>query len=119
MKEKKDTILPAGRQQSKEKKVTPAGYTTYPASDDIYNKAKNEVNTDPEDITKLKSSNEMEDTETGNEKDFANDVSGSDLDVPGSDLDDKEEAIGSEDEENNLYSTGGDNHYELEENKGE
>ncbi|MEO5990162.1 MAG: hypothetical protein ABIP68_00880 [Ferruginibacter sp.] len=39
-----------------------------------------------------------------NEKSMADDVSGSDLDVPGSGLDDADEAIGSEDEENNSYS---------------
>lgn len=37
------------------------------------------------------------------------------LDVPGSELDDEEELIGSEDEENNYYSIGGDNHNDLEE----
>jgi hypothetical protein len=36
------------------------------------------------------------------------DMAGSDLDVPGSELDDQNEAIGSEDEENNSYSLGGD-----------
>lgn len=34
----------------------------------------------------------------------SDDVSGSDLDVPGSSLDDEKEAKGSEDEENNSYS---------------
>lgn len=38
------------------------------------------------------------------------DMAGSDLDVPGSELDDEKEAIGSEDEENNSYSLGGDSH---------
>lgn len=38
------------------------------------------------------------------------DMVGSDLDVPGSELDDDNEAIGSEDEENNNYSLGGDRH---------
>ncbi len=33
-----------------------------------------------------------------------------DLDVPGSELDDDQERLGSEDEENNYYSLGGDNH---------
>jgi hypothetical protein len=37
-----------------------------------------------------------------------NDLSGSDLDIPGSELDDAQENIGSEDEENNYYSLGGD-----------
>ncbi|PZX48400.1 hypothetical protein [Algoriphagus chordae] len=32
------------------------------------------------------------------------DFTGDDLDVPGSELDDEQERIGSEDEENNLYS---------------
>ena len=39
----------------------------------------------------------------------------SDLDIPGAELDDKNEAIGEEDEENNYYSLGGDNHENLEE----
>ena len=40
-----------------------------------------------------------------------------DLDVPGAELDDKDEAIGEEDEENNYYSLGGDEHNDLEEEK--
>ncbi len=40
-----------------------------------------------------------------------------DLDVPGSELDDSQEAIGSEDEENNYWSIGGDNHEDLEESE--
>jgi hypothetical protein len=43
------------------------------------------------------------------------DFAGKDLDVPGSELDDAQEARGSEDEENNPYSIGGDNHDKLEE----
>ena len=54
-----------------------------------------------------------------NEKDFSDDVSGADLDVPGSELDDEQEKLGSEDEENNYYSIGGDNHNDLEESKGD
>jgi len=41
-------------------------------------------------------------------------TSGPDLDIPGSELDDKNEAIGAEDEENNYYSLGGDQHEDLE-----
>ena len=37
------------------------------------------------------------------------------LDIPGTELDDADEAIGEEDEENNYYSLGGDNHENLEE----
>ena len=36
------------------------------------------------------------------------DFAGKDLDVPGTELDDESEGIGSEDEENNLYSRGND-----------
>jgi hypothetical protein len=43
-----------------------------------------------------------------NEKTSFNAVSGSDLDVPGSEEDDSNEDIGEEDEENNPYSLGGD-----------
>ena len=43
------------------------------------------------------------------------DFAGDDLDVPGSEEDDAQEAVGSEDEENNSYSIGGDRHDDLEE----
>jgi hypothetical protein len=43
---------------------------------------------------------------------------GDDLDIPGAELDDADEAIGEEDEENNYYSLGGDDHDDLEEDKG-
>lgn len=39
------------------------------------------------------------------------------LDVPGSELDDTQEDVGSEDEENNYYSLGGDNHEDLEQSE--
>lgn len=77
----------------------------YPANEDIYYAAEEEQDTDPEDISKTKTSND--------------DESGNDLDVPGSELDNDQESIGSEDEENNYYSIGGDDHNDLEEDKGE
>jgi len=43
------------------------------------------------------------------------DFTGEDLDVPGSELDDDQEEVGSEDEENNTYSLGGDDKNNLEE----
>lgn len=45
-----------------------------------------------------------EDGDPLNEKGFRNGYSGGDLDVPGSEEDDEDEAIGEEDEENNAYS---------------
>lgn len=92
------------------------GYPLYPESDDIYSQGKKEMDLDPEDPSKKKAPNEAEGT--SNEKDFRQDKSGDDLDVPGSELDDQQESVGSEDEENNYYSLGGDDHNDLEEDKG-
>lgn len=91
-------------------------YPSYPPSEDIYNKAKEETEINPEDISKTKSPNPKKGTK--NEKDFQEDKSGDDLDVPGSELDNQQESVGSEDEENNYYSLGGDNHNDLDEDKG-
>lgn len=91
-------------------------YPTYPSSEDIYNVDKEETEIDPEDISQEK----QYDKNSGkfNEKNFNEDKSGDDLDIPGSELDDEMEEIGSEDEENNGYSIGGDNHNDLEEDNG-
>lgn len=69
------------------------GYPQYPASEDIYEKEKK---------SRYNMEDETEDMEMG-------------LDVPGADLDNENEKIGEEDEENNYYSLGGDNHEDLEE----
>lgn len=92
------------------------GYPAYPVSEDIYNKDKKEANLNPEDPTTFKSPVEV--GHAPNEKDFDADRSGNDLDVPGADLDDEQEGKGSEDEENNYYSIGGDNHNDLDEDRG-
>ena len=96
-----------GKQQptKKNEKADLPGYPIYPESEDIYSQAE-ETELDPEFPTKMKLSPEAADAP--NEKGFDDDESGSDLDVPGADLDDDQEDIGSEDEENNLYSLGGD-----------
>jgi hypothetical protein len=70
------------------------GYPAYPENEDIYHNYLEEKEIDPEDIFKKK---EAED-----------EFQGDDLDVPGSELDDDMEIIGSEDEENNYYSLGDD-----------
>jgi hypothetical protein len=88
----------------------------YPPSEDIYAQFKEEKDLNPEDITKKKAPNEKE--RGWNEKDFGTLKTGADLDVPGAELDDQQENVGSEDEENNYYSIGGDNHNNLEEDKG-
>lgn len=91
------------------------GYPLYPPSEDIYSKGKKEINLNPEDLSKNKTPNKP--GNRSNEKDFEDDMSGGDLDVPGSELDDQQESVGSEDEENNYYSLGGDNHNDLDEDK--
>ncbi len=95
------------------------GYPLYPASEDIYNKDIEESDINPEDITKKKSPNEDDFTEKMNEKGFKHNMTGEDLDIPGSEEDEKENNAGSEDEENNFYSLGGDDHENLDEDNGE
>lgn len=86
------------------------GYPKYPARDDIYNKYDRIDEADPEISARKKHSVlPVPDNEYGNTA----------LDVPGAEMDDEQEAIGNEDEENNYYSIGGDNHNDLEENQGD
>jgi hypothetical protein len=80
------------------------GYPLYPPKEDIYNQGQKESDIDPDDLTPKKQPNV--DPNDLNEKDFDDDRSGSDLDVPGAELDDDMEDIGSEDEENNYFSLG-------------
>lgn len=90
----------------------------YPASEDVFRQGLIVSDVDPEDITKVKRTADGS-AEGWNEKSFSEDMSGDDLDVPGSEYDDADEAIGREDEENNYYSLGGDNHVDLEEDQGD
>lgn len=80
------------------------GYPLYPPKEDIYNQGQKEPDIDPDDLSPKKSPDIK--PNGLNEKDFDDDRSGSDLDVPGAELDDEMEDIGSEDEENNYYSLG-------------
>lgn len=89
---------------------------TCPTSDDIYNQDKAETEINTEDISRLKISNANDGK--FNEKNFNQDNTGYDLDISGTELDDEQEDIGSEDEENNGYSIGSDNHKNLEEDNG-
>lgn len=109
------TTIPQGKAESE---VILPGYPLYPACEDIYRNSLEEENLDPEDLATLKEFPTDRRVYINNEKAFKEAVSGSDLDVPGSELDDQEENIGSEDEENNYYSISGDNHQDLEEDRG-
>lgn len=107
-------VIPTTENQKEDKTKLPS-YPESPQSEGVYSKWKEEKDIDPEDINKKKSPNEK--PGEMNEKDFSNNPSGDDLDVPGSELDDEQEAIGNEDEENNYYSLGGDAHNDLDEDK--
>ncbi|MCX6207710.1 MAG: hypothetical protein NTZ19_15820 [Bacteroidetes bacterium] len=78
---------------------------SYPPKEDIFRKSTRKVNIEPEDpVVKIISDHKI--------GDFG-------LDVPGSELDDADEAIGNEDEENNYYSLGGNDYDDLDENSRE
>ena len=94
------------------------GYPQYPASEDIYNNSTEEdLETDllPSVEKPVPAFKRLKE----NVKDISEDESGDDLDVPGAELDDVDEFVGTEDEENNYYSLGGDDHNNLDEDKGE
>ncbi|MFC4479652.1 hypothetical protein [Flavobacterium chungangensis] len=73
----------------------------YPATEDIYNQEERLEDIDPQDI-----SGERIINNDNHEWKQNSDKIGNDLDVPGAELDDQQEDIGSEDEENNYYSEG-------------
>jgi hypothetical protein len=75
----------------------------YKKEDDIYNKEKEEPLEEEQPVKRIVNKSD---------KDL-----GEDLDIPGTELDDADEEIGEEDEENNYYSLGGDDHDDLEEDK--
>jgi hypothetical protein len=109
----KKTIPHLPGKKGSEEQVDLPGYPLYPPEDDIYSRNE-KTDIDPEDPEGKKKKRSYEVPETMNQKDFKDDMSGSDLDIPGSELDDDQEDVGSEDEENNYYSLGGDNHDDLE-----
>ena len=73
------------------------------SSKDIYEKFEKKSEINPEEISKNKALNSTNAVRL-KPLDEKHKLSGKDLDVPGSELDDAQEAIGSEDEENNYYS---------------
>lgn len=88
----------------------------YPAKEDIYQQNKkeqyNEGGDEPKNETEEDKWNEIDAEREGRTPEVHK---GEELDVPGAELDDEMENIGEEDEENNYYSLGGDNHEDLEE----
>jgi hypothetical protein len=119
MKNKGNEANARAHQLQKQAKNEEPGYPLYPANEDIFSKSREEKDIDPEDSSKAKEPSDIHTIGKNNEKAFSDDVSGNDLDVPGSELDDDQERIGSEDEENNYYSLGGDDHNDLDEDTGD
>jgi len=95
------------------------GYPEYPASEDIYQQFNEEKEIDPEDINATKAINKTGEFKSMNEKDYHDDVTGRDLDIPETESEADMEDSGNGDEENDYYSIGGDNHTDLEEDQGE
>lgn len=105
--------------ESNEEENNLSGYPVYPEDEDIYNNYEEEKDIDPEDIFKKKKPIEKIKVKRNSELDFDDEIPRDDLDVPGAELDDDMENIGSEDEENNYYSLGDDENEDLDENQGE
>lgn len=99
-------------QSQSEDKSQFAGYPKYPSSEDIYEKEKKVAPTKGSDpLIPITENAKIENPDFLNESNT--NLADYPLDVPGSELDYNMEEIGSEDEENNYYSIGGDNHANL------
>jgi len=116
MKGRSDKLKPSESQTDSNKENNFPGYPVYPDSEDIYKKFQEEEEINPEDTSKTKDPNS---TNIIRKNDLDDEQSDTDLDIPGSELDDQQEVIGSEDEENNYYSIGGDDHIDLDEEQEE
>ncbi|HEX2934935.1 MAG TPA: hypothetical protein VHO72_06245 [Bacteroidales bacterium] len=93
-------------------------YRPYSEEEDIYRQGQKE-DIEPGNVAELKnpkrkiSVTRKKSVARYNEDDILDEY----LDIPGSELDDDQEDIGSEDEENNYYSIGGDDHDNMEEDR--
>ena len=119
MKERDKSMGLTTRRKGKEENNNLRGYPLYSAGEDFYSKYQEDKDVDPENISLVEDFAGNEKISTIRVLDSENPPSVGNLDVPGAELDDKQEEIGSEDEENNYYSIGGDDHLDLEEDKGE
>ena len=93
-----NTNNPGGEEDNKnENDITPE-------EKELLDNASDEIDDDDERLKRAQLDSTDSDGTELNEKAGARSASGEDLDVPGSELDDADEAIGEEDEENNSYS---------------
>lgn len=86
-----------------DKKKTPDTDIT-PTEKEMLDSASDAIDDDDQRLKRSQLDSTDDDGTPLNEKASRSDVTGEDLDVPGSELDDADEAIGEEDEENNNYS---------------
>lgn len=84
-----------------EKQTNLLGYALYPPNEDILNNNQQQLDIDLDKIAELKEQNE---TKLIIDDGLNDNYLENDMDMPGVELDDEDEAIGSEDEENNNYS---------------
>jgi hypothetical protein len=96
------------RMARNEKTNVAQGYPIYAPGEDFYTEGQKVRSINTENISKDPGSDNKDLFETDIEINPENNLSDTELDVPGSELDDKQEVIGSEDEENNYYSLSGD-----------
>lgn len=117
MKDKDENGNLSARQENQKVTKNPEGYPLYSTREDFYSKFQEDNEVNPDDISEVEASIETAEISTIPVLNSGNKVSTDSLDVPGAELDDEQENIGSEDEENNYYSIGGDSHDDLEEDK--
>ena len=117
MKEKDKNSNLSARQSGNVVRNNLKGYPLYPESEDIYNKYQEDRKINPGEISKTEESADADEVLEIDENDSNNGESDNDLDVPGAELDDELENIGSEDEENNYYSIDDDDPEDLEADK--
>ncbi len=110
----KTNKLDSSDEGSKENNVFHLGYPTYPFEDNVTQKLQEEINLNS--LGAMTFQGLDKNLKSLNEQNKLGDYTANELDIPGTELDDTDEAIGSEDEENNHYSLGGDNHNDLDEN---
>jgi hypothetical protein len=85
--------------------------STEETNDDLNIRSGTDADVNEGDLAVLNSTND----EIGVPQNVSDEDINTDLDIPGSELDDANEKIGEEDEENNYYSLGGDRHESQEE----
>jgi len=115
MNTKVDRKNPVARQRDSGEADSQEGYPLYPPVEDIYSQYYEEKDLDPDMISRGENSTDPDEFIISDESDFLNENSDITLGISELEEDEYRENIGLEDEENNYYSLGGDDHHDLEE----